>query len=74
MFDWDSGWELGRILKVTGSGSHARQARIQFEIAAAKENPSMAHLDQSTMELREDNYLSAARPNGQWLMMSVERQ
>ena len=53
-----------------GDGSHARQAlvRVQCEIAAAEKNPTMAHLGQSTVELREDNYLSAARPDGQWFM------
>ena len=55
-----------------GDGSHARQALVQCEIAAAEKNPTMAHLGQSTVALREDNYLSAARPNGQWLMLSVE--
>ena len=56
---------------MTGSGLHARQALVQFEIAAAKQNLTMAHVDQSAVELRKDNYLSAARPNGQWLMLSA---
>ena len=67
----DSGWELGKILKVSGSGAHSRQALIQFEIAASKQNPSMAHLDQNTLELRADTYLSAARPGGQWLALAA---
>ena len=46
-------------------------AILQFEIAAAKENPTMAHLDQSAVEPRKDNYVSAAQPNGQWLMLSA---
>ena len=55
---------------------HGRQVLVQCEIAAAEKNPTMAHLGQSTVHtvaLREDNELSAARPNGQWLVLPVER-
>ena len=63
LFEWDSGWELGRIVRVNGRKLNERQCLVQFDVA----DHDMS--DQQVVELRLDNYYTSTNNEGIWVLL-----
>ena len=63
MFAWDSGWELGRVMRVNGQGKEVRQCLIQFDVSEGNAD------DTQECELRLSNYYSKENTDGIWVAL-----
>ena len=59
MFEWDSGWEFGMILRVSGRQSEERVCLVQFAYVD----------DQQTVELHTSNYYTDNNKDGIWVSL-----